>query len=500
MSPSPLALHLENEDATRRLAEDLALSLRPGDCLALDGDLGAGKSTLARALIRAMAGDEMLEVPSPTFTLVQSYELRIPIAHFDLYRIGGEDELDELGLDEALAQGAALVEWPNRAGSRLPNDAIRLTLSGSGESRDVTISGPEAFMRRLDRALKGRAFLRSTGHGAEPRRFLQGDASARRYETIGNGRLILMDAPRQPDGPAVRDGLPYSQIAHLAEDVRPFVAVAAWLRDHGFCAPAVPEADLENGFLLVENLGSGSVLDGEGHPVPERYLAAVDCLAALHRLEPPEAIDLPDGSTHHVPPYDRHAMQMEVELLVDWYLPWKTGTPVPAEIRADYIALWQDVFAALDGAPKALVLRDFHSPNLIWRDGETGLARLGIIDFQDALIGPAAYDVASLVQDARVTVTPQLAEILLAAYEAAMMQADPGFDRDAFRRYYAMMAAQRAAKILGIFVRLKERDGKPGYLRHLPRIESYIAASLAHPALQPLRSWFARAGIAGNES
>jgi aminoglycoside/choline kinase family phosphotransferase len=207
------------------------------------------------------------------------------------------------------------------------------------------------------------------------------------------------------------------------------------------------------------------------------------------------------GAEHRVPAYDPRAMQIEIELLTDWYLPWRTGHPVHRDATVEeYLAIWSGLFSSLETAEKALVLRDYHSPNLIWRGERQGFDRLGIIDFQDAMIGPSAYDVASLCQDARVTIDPELADQLLARYIAARHEADPAFDATAFREAYAIMAAQRAAKILGIFVRLDQRDGKPAYLRHLPRIEAYIAQSLQHPALQPLRSWFTRVGIGETES
>ena len=500
MSEYSTTIHLQDEAATLLLAEDIALALAPGDCLTLSGDLGAGKSTLARGIIRAIAGDGRLEVPSPTFTLVQSYDLRVPVSHFDLYRLGSPDELDELGLDEILETGAALVEWPERAAGTLPGDTISLSLSGSGEGRDIEISGAGPFIERFIRSRITRAFLDASGHEGTQRQFLLGDASARSYERVGDGSLILMNAPRRPDGPPVRDGLPYSQIAHLAEDVKPFVAIDRLLREWGFAAPRIPAADMEHGFLLVENLGSETPLDEHGKPVPERYLEAIDFLAALHAKGVPGPIALPDEETYEVPPYDRRALGIEVELLTDWYLPYKTESEVEKLVREDYLARWHGLFDELEDAQKALVLRDFHSPNIIWRSEETGIDRIGLIDFQDALIGPAAYDVASLVQDARVTVPEPLAQMLLARYEERRLTVDPAFDPEAFRRYYAIMAAQRAAKILGIFVRLDRRDGKPAYLKHLPRMEAYMARSLEHPALEPLRSWFASAGIATADS
>jgi tRNA threonylcarbamoyl adenosine modification protein YjeE len=502
MSATPTRFELANPEATALFAEDVSLALKPGDCLCLSGDLGAGKSTFARALIRAIADDPELEAPSPTFTLVQSYQLRLPIAHMDLYRIGSPDELDELGLDDALLEGAALIEWPEKALELLPQHRVMMRFDGIGDNRTVTLSGQEGFLARLERSRAGRAFLEQEYSAPVVRRHLQGDASTRSYETIrpeGQEPLILMNAARQPDGPPVRDGLPYSKIAHLAEDVVPFVAIARWLRAQGFAAPEILAEDLDQGFLLIENLGTDGILDADGKPEPARYGVAIDCLAALHGKPLPGALPVGNGQ-HHVPAYDARAMQIEVELLTDWYLPFKRGTQVPDAERQEYIELWRALFADLQSAEKSLVLRDYHSPNLIWRDNKTGTDRLGIIDFQDAMIGPSAYDVASLCQDARVTVDQDLADQLLNRYVMARHADDPHFDEAGFRQAYAIMAAQRAAKILGIFVRLKQRDGKPGYLRHLPRIEAYIAASLQHPVLQPLRFWFAKAGIGKSES
>lgn len=502
MQAEPLTIDLADLAATTRLAEDVALALRPGDCICLSGDLGAGKSTFARAVIRAIADDMDLEAPSPTFTLVQSYALRLPLAHIDLYRIGSSEEIEELGLEDALSGGAALIEWPERALDALPETRVMMRFEGLGADRTVTISGPEEFVERLNRSLDARRFLDQAGYPAAVRRHLQGDASSRTYESVrapDREPVILMDSPHRPDGAPIRDGLPYSRIAHLAEDVTPFVAIAGWLREQGFAAPAVLAQDLEAGFLLVEHLGTAGVLDESNAPDPLRYQIAIDCLAALHATEPPRTLQVEDRA-HHVPTYDARAMQIEVELLTDWYLPWRRGSDVPASERQAYLGHWQALFAGLETAEKALVLRDYHSPNLIWREDRTGLDRLGLIDFQDAMIGPSAYDVASLCQDARVTVSNDLAIDLLARYVATRRGREENFDETAFYQTYAIMAAQRASKILGIFVRLNRRDGKPVYLRHLPRIETYLARSLQHPALHPLRSWFAKAGIGQIES
>ena len=496
MRDGPFDIGLADEAATQRLGEDLALALRPGDLVRLEGDLGAGKTTLARALIRAMAGDPEHEVPSPTFTLVQSYDLRIPVHHLDLYRTGAADEIDELGVEDMASSGIVLVEWPERAADRLPPAALAIRLEHEGDGRRVHVSGAGPALARLARSLAIRAFLAEAGWGEAARRFMFGDASTRAYEIVERDgiRRVLMNAPRQPDGPAIRDGKPYSQIAHLAEDVLPFVAVGEALKGAGFAAPEIHAADIDAGLLLVEHLGSGNFLADDGSPVADRYAAAGRLLAALHGKVWRETITTSQGIVHPVPVYDRGAMTIEVELLTDWYMPHVTGAPVPAETKAAYVAAWNAVFDRLDRAEKSLVLRDYHSPNIVWRDEREGLDRLGLVDFQDAMIGPAAYDLASLAMDARVTIPPEMERATIEAYADARSAAG-GFDRAAFDEAYAIMAAQRNAKILGIFVRLDRRDGKPAYLKHLPRIRAYFTRALAHPALDPVAAFCRNAGL-----
>ncbi|MCB1383416.1 MAG: tRNA (adenosine(37)-N6)-threonylcarbamoyltransferase complex ATPase subunit type 1 TsaE [Notoacmeibacter sp.] len=496
MAELDVTLMLADEAATIRLGEDLAAALKPGDVVALHGDLGAGKSTLARAAIRAMADEDGLDVPSPTFTLVQAYALRVPIAHFDLYRLGDSSELEELGFAEAASDGAVLLEWPERAGDCLPPDAIaiRLEHEGNGRRARITAQGPAAA--RIARSLDIRRFLDGAGWGGASRRFLTGDASARAYEslTLGGETRVLMNAPRMPDGPPIRDGLPYSRLAHLAEDVVPFVAIARVLRDAGFAAPEIFAQELDAGFLLTEHLGPPVFLDGEGAPVLERYCEAARLLAAMHARTWPSEIAVADGVTHHVPDYDRRAMQIELDLVPSWYIRYATGAAPDAAMRTAYVAAWDKVLDGLDGAETSLVLRDYHSPNIIWREDRAGLDRIGVIDFQDAMIGPAAYDVASLAQDARVTIPTDWETAILDAYCTARA-AEGSFDRADFMAGYAIMAAQRNSKILGIFVRLNERDGKPAYLKHLPRIRAYVGRVIGHPALAPVQDFYASIGI-----
>ena len=501
-----LTVALAGEADTMRLGEDLALALKAGDCLALSGDLGAGKSTLARALLRAIADDDELEVPSPTFTLVQSYDLRISVAHFDLYRLADASELDELGFDEALANGICLVEWPEIAEDRLPEDRIALRLEHKGGGRVATITAPEARMKRIRRTLAIREALDRWGYQRARRRYLTGDASTRAYETLTTASgetLILMDWPRPPEGPPVLDGRPYPKVAHIAEDAYPFVAIGGYLGEIGLVAPEVYQADYEQGILVIEDLGSEGVLDEAGHPIADRYRESVACLAFLHCHAVNRDIPVTDSHVHHIPDFDPTAMKMEARLLLDWHLPWKRGAQPTEEERQDYLDIWDGLIGELAGAEKNLLLRDFHSPNIIWRPHESGVRRIGIIDFQDAMIGPTAYDLASIVQDARVDIPKSLADQMMIDYmtlRRSLSSPSAPFDEAGFLKAWAIMAAQRNCKLAGLWVRLKERDGKPIYMKHMPRTLRYLATALRHEALAPLRDWCGKAGIALPES
>jgi hypothetical protein len=488
---------LDGEPAMQRLMVDIAAAIEPGDLITLSGDLGAGKTTFARALIRHLAGDETVEVPSPSFTLMQTYALsRFTLTHADLYRLSGPSELSELGFDDLGDDAVTVLEWPDRAAGFLPADRLDIAFTLSPQHgpnfRNARVTGYGACAARAERIAAIRGFLDRSGFMAAERRRIQGDASTRSYErlTLQGATYILMNSPRRPDGPFVRDGKPYSAIAHLAEDVTPFIAMAGALRGRGLSAPALFASDRELGLLVIEDLGQELVVAGDPPaPVEQRYEVAVDLLAALHRDPLPDVLEVEPGVDYRLPRYDMPALLIEAELLVDWYLPM-IDAKVSGAKREAYLALWREALNPATEQPPTWVLRDMHSPNLLWLPEREGIARIGLLDFQDAMMGPPAYDLASLLQDARVDV-PEMMEIaLLSHYTRVRRAADARFDAPAFAQAYAALAAQRASKILGIFARLEARDGKPQYLRHMPRVWRYLQRSLAHPALAPLSAWY----------
>jgi tRNA threonylcarbamoyl adenosine modification protein YjeE len=492
------SLALSNETATAHLMADLALLIEPGDVITLTGDLGAGKTAAARALIRYLASDDALEVPSPTFTLVQPYDLpSYPLVHADLYRIAEPSELEEIGLSPLPEGTVALIEWPERAGSELPADRIDIALSHrpalGSTARAAEITGFGKAAAQVARLKALRKFLDRAGYMEAKRQRMPGDASTRSYARLirDGDPVILMNAPRRPDGPAVYHGRSYSGAVHLAQDVKPWVAIAAGLRERGFSAPVIHHADLDGGFLITEDFGSTGFIEGDPPaPIPERYEAATDMLAALHREALPEVVSPSPQVSYAIPNFDTEALLVEVGLMLEWYLP-DHGIEPNDDLRTEFTAIWWELLSKVAAAPKTWVLRDFHSPNLIWLGERQGIAKVGILDFQDTVQGSAAYDLVSLLQDARIDIPEQLELALLTRYIKAPRGSEETFDTAGFAEFYAIMSAQRNTRLLGTFARLNRRDGKPQYLRHQPRIWTYLSRSLAHPALARAREWYA---------
>jgi len=507
MSATNLQILLDNEAATIAFATDLAMILQKGDFVALRGDLGAGKSTLARALIRTLAQDDELDVPSPTFSLMQHYQCgTLAVIHADLYRLSDEQEIEELGLGETLEQGVLLLEWPERAGERLPMPTFTLRLDYADHGRQLIIDIVPEAKERLCRSLEIRAFLNKHGKGEAKRYYLAGDASSRRYETIlphdegqesyrghslspeKNDVFIVMDGAQMHPS-RTKAATHYARTVNLAQDVRPFVGMARLLKQHGFAAPQIFASDLERGLLLLEHLGCEGIVDAQGVPIKARYLAAAELLADIHDIAWPVETKWPDLSMK-IPLYDGQTLYREAALLLEWYLPHHLGREVTDEMRQHYQQIWDGLIDKLQAAEQVLCLRDYHSPNLIWRENRRDHDKIGLIDFQDALIGPVAYDVASLAQDARITVTPALELAVIESYCQRRKARHEDFDEMGLRSIYPLAATQRVTKILGLFVRLNRRDGKPDYLAHLPRLVDYLKRNLRTPELGALENFF----------
>jgi N-acetylmuramate 1-kinase len=309
------------------------------------------------------------------------------------------------------------------------------------------------------------AFLAHHGWDAAERHALAGDASFRRYErlALAGRNAMLMDAPPP-------------------ENVRSFLAIGRLLRQAGFAAPAVLAADEAAGLLLLEDFGDDTYgrLLARGWAEGELYELAVDLLIELHRRLP---ADMLDG----VPLFDDARALEGVQRFIDWYWPWVIGTSAPADVAGEFVAAWCAVLPLWRRIPASLVLYDYHVDNLMLLQERSGVAAIGLLDFQDAVKGPISVDLVSLIEDARRDVPADLGVRLVARYLAGF----PELDRGAFDAALAFSAAQRHVRIIGTFTRLLRRDGKAGYLRFIPRVWRQLDDRLRHPALAPLADWFA---------
>ncbi|WP_207461427.1 phosphotransferase [Azospirillum sp. SYSU D00513] len=327
-------------------------------------------------------------------------------------------------------------------------------------------SSPVDARKRVDAIA---AFLARNGLGGARRTPLAGDASARRYERVekpGGGTVILVDTPAP------------------ADDLVPFIVIGETLRRLGLSAPEILAAEVEAGLAIQEDFGDDTLsrLLGAGEDPHALYALATDALIALHRDFPPA-----EATRLGLPRYDAPLFTEQVALLAEVYVPAATGKSPSDAALADFAAAWGRVVPAACDGPQSLLLRDYHVDNVM-RLPRPGVRAAGLIDFQNAGLGPVAYDLVSLLEDARRDVPADLAEAMVARYLAAF----PGLDAAAFRRSYAVLGAVRHTRIVAVFVRLALQQGKRAYLTHLPRVWRLLEAQLAKPELAPLAEWFAR--------
>lgn len=352
------------------------------------------------------------------------------------------------------------------------------------------------------REAERRAFLEREGLGGARREPVAGDASTRAYERLlrpGRAPLIFMDAPPAAESavapphatPGERAALGYNALARLAGGrVDAFAAVAGWLRARGLSAPEVAALDAPRGFALLEDLGTDLFRDrlAAGADPDLVYGQAIDLLVALHAQPPPETLS-GEGEGWPLATYDAVALKIGVDLFVEWW-PRLAGTPaLGAAARDEWVELWAPVLARGEAGAAVFTHRDYHAENLLWLPARAGAARVGLLDFQDAVRGHPAWDLFSLLQDARRDVPAELEARMVARY----LSARPDVDAAAFRADYAALGALNAARILGpVFARQIALFGREKYRAFLPRTWRALERNLLHPDLADLRAWFDR--------
>ena len=440
-------------ELTTALARALAPDLRAGDTILLEGPVGAGKSHFARALIRARLESPAEEVPSPTFTLVQTYDGDPPIWHADLYRLSDVAEVEELGLLDAMADAITLIEWPDRMAPAESALKLRLHSHEHPEFRRIEALGDEIAWARARRAGERAVFVQSAGWAEAEVSFLTGDASARRYFRLkrGDDAAVLMDSD--------------------AQTLAPYLDMTEWLAQRGFDVPKVIATDKTAGLALLEDFGDAQiarVIEASPERAGDLYQRIAALLARLASFPPAPGIKALDGPE----------MARQVGMFAEWY-PKAAGAGAEAQAAADKIAptiarLHARLCADL---PPVTGLRDFHAENIILTPDD----RLGLLDFQDAVATHPAYDLVSVLHDARREIPPEVEQAAISRF----LQ-NTGLDEGRFRAAFALLGVQRNLRIMGIFTRLCLVEGKSRYLQFMPHVWSLIQRELQAPELAEL--------------
>lgn len=349
-----------------------------------------------------------------------------------------------------------------------------------------------------DRQIEKAAFLAAAGYGDAAREPLPGDASTRTYERVlpaGEPSLMLMNAPPSAETPplgadaseAERLAAGYTATARLSGGrIEAFVAAAHYLNSLGLSAPRVVAYDCARGFCLMEDLGDDLFARriAAGEDEGPLYLAAVEAVARLHETTPPATLG-EGGATWPLLAYDALALKTGADLFVEWLPQFDPRAALDDAARSQWAAAWKPILERAAAGATAFTHRDYHAENLLWLPEREGVARVGLIDFQDCVLAHPSWDLHSLLQDARRDVSPALEAAALDHYFALR----PHVDREAFMADYAALAALNEARILGIFSRLVMRDGKPRYAAFMPRMWRHLARNLAHPELAGVRAW-----------
>ncbi|WP_411286705.1 N-acetylmuramate/N-acetylglucosamine kinase AmgK [Phenylobacterium sp.] len=354
-------------------------------------------------------------------------------------------------------------------------------------------------------ALKAQ-FLATNGLGSARREPLSGDASTRSYQRLhlaDGSRLIFMDQPPVLESAACPPGatdaervaMGYNATARLAAgSVAAFVTTAAYLRERGLSAPRVQAHDIAAGLAVLEDLGDGlfATLIAEGEPEAPLYEAAVDVQVALQEQPPPEVLTA-DGAAWPLLTYDTLALKVATDTFLEWWPKLSGAAPYGDEAVAEWDALWAPVWVRGEAGASVFTHRDYHAQNLLWLPERGGVARVGLLDFQDALRAHPAWDLTHLLQDARRDVSPELEQAMLDRF----LKARPKLDRAQFLADYRALAASNAARILGRVFARQTLLGRPQYRAFMPRTWRYLERNLADPAMADLKRWFDRHVPAG---
>mgnify|MGYP001272369135 FL=1 len=465
-----------------KLAKELVPLLNEGGVMTLNGQIGAGKTTLAKLIIQELTQTPLEDIVSPTFNLYHTYNKdNLEIAHYDFYRIESEIELLEIDLNESLTDKICIIEWADKFRDLLPKDRIEIFIKCKKNERVYRINPLGKFREVVSDRAKIENYLGGLDINFTELQRLPGDASKRNYYRVmsPDNTMILMDATQESN---------IKSKTGLSNGIDDFIKIQKYLDSIDVRVPKLIVRNRTDNILLEEDLGEYSYADMlTKENYQKLYNPAIKTLIHISNINHPKNIST-DSNPHYLKEFDLDIYLNEAEIFIDYYWPFIHGKQCNADKKQEFTHVMGEVYSNLTD-DKTLMLRDFHSPNLLFLENEDGFRKCAVIDFQDALFGHPLYDLVSLTNDARTTIDEHQEKYLIDLYKKDFPFNNFQFDSLSFIEQYHILGVQRSIKILGIFARLAILETNQNYLVHMPRVICYIKRIMQSGSIQTLACW-----------
>lgn len=451
-----------------------------GDLLALNGEIGSGKTTLTKHLINYLTATSIDKINSPTFNLCQTYSKDdLIISHYDFYRLDYLQEIEELDINDSIKNNFTIIEWANKFSSILPRDHIEIQINNKFHQREYKILFHGEYAKKIIAHKNRLSFLSNSNFNIKKITNMRGDASKRKYYRVNDGKenFVLMDASEDSINKTT-----------TSETITDFIIFGKYLEDIGLRVPKIYEFDIQKHLILEEDLGL-TTYDELYSKLSFQDLInpAIESLLILVHSNYKNINDL-DGRAFEPKNFDEKVFINESKIFIDYYWPYVKNSICPEEKKYEFLSIIEKIYSDLS-TDKTLVLRDYHSPNLHYLQNEKGHRKCALIDFQDALLGHPLYDLVSLAQDARFTISEDQERYIVDTFEDKFLFNDFQLSKSSLNEQYKILAIQRSLKILGIFARLSLLEGKNNYIIHMPRVVDYIRRSMDCSLLHNLTHW-----------
>jgi len=451
-----------------------------GDLLALNGEIGSGKTTLSKHLINYLTETRIDEVNSPTFNLCQTYSKQdLTISHYDFYRLDSLQEIEDLDISDSIKNNFTIIEWANKFSSILPKDHIEIQIKNKSHEREYKILFHGKYTKKITNHKNRLSFLSNSNCNFKKITNMKGDASNRKYYRVNDSKknFVLMDASE--------DSIKKTTTSKTITD---FIVFGKYLEKIGLRVPKIYRFDIQKQLILEEDLGLTTYNELYSKLSFEDLITpAIESLLILVHSNYRNINDL-DGRAFQPHNFDEKVFINESKIFIDYYWPIVKNSICPEEEKFKFLSIMEQIYLDLS-TDKTLILRDYHSPNLHYLQNEKGHRKCAIIDFQDALLGHPLYDLVSLAQDARFTISEDKERYIIDAFKDKFLFNDFQLSRSSFNEQYQILAIQRSLKILGIFARLSLLEGKNNYIIHMPRVVNYIRRSMDCGLLHNLTHW-----------